>query len=466
MVSILTVMVLVVIFLTLPVCLYFTRKQRANRVSLADFRQKFFQNHYYLHVLAYLVIAFWKGWIDSLNEPMKRITGHWTDLVFAIEGNASLWFQELFMNQFLTDVLNFHYLFIYLFLIYVTTVYFAYANDRDMADKVTLNYLLIYCIAVPYYLFFNVEVTSSWIPGMEALLYHDPVYLDFYVTHDPLDNAVPSLHIAIPFGILLLGWLDGKERGISLRESRHYGYMLFIFANTLIFMFAIIYLGIHWWIDIPLGLAVGAIGALFIHQIQPRLRGKYGGITWPKEPLRLIAVPILIAGLLSAAMLATVQASTVDTTMRIAEGDMVYEIIQPFSEGESASTLITNFDNSASVQFVVIELEQAPGIMADGKPDWGLIHNNPIVLVNPGQSVLYPHEKADTWQLIMVESLGGSSVEVGMVTDYGDARMLEGWIASMPSLLITGFVLQRLWRQKSSSVSLADTRSLPLEEEE
>jgi hypothetical protein len=242
--------------------------------------------------------------------------------------------------------------------------------------------------------------------------------------------------------------------------------MLFIFANTLIFMFSIIYLGIHWWIDIPLGLAVGAIGALFIHHIQPRLRGKHGGISWPKEPLRLIAVPILIAGLLSAAMLATVQASTVDTTMRVGEGEMVYEIIQPFSEGESASTLITNFDDSAAIQFVVIELEHAPGIMADGKPDWGLNHNNPVSLLNPGQSVLYPHEKADTWQLIMVESLEGESVEVGMITDYGDARMLEGWIASMPSLLITGFVLQRLWRQKSSSLSLADTRPLPLEEEE
>ena len=459
-------MVLIVIFLTLPVCLYFTRNQRDYRVSFTDFKQNFFKNHYYLHVLGYLVIAFWKGWIDSLNEPMKRITGHWTDLIYAIEGNASLWFQDLLKNEILTDVLNFHYLFIYLFLIYVTTVYFAYANDRDMADKVTLNYLLIYCIAVPYYLFFNVEVTSSWIPGMEALLYHEPVYIDFYVTHDPLDNAVPSLHVAIPFGILLLGWLDGKERGISLREYRHYGYMLFVLANTLIFMISIIYLGIHWWIDIPLGLAVGTIGALFIHHIQPRLRGLHGGIAWPKEPLRLLAVPILIAGLLSAAMLATIEASTVDTSMRVGEGEMVYEIIQPFSEDESASTLITNFDESVVIQFVVIELENAPEIMTDRKPDWDSLQNNSIVKLNPGESVLYPHVKTDTWHLIMVESLTGSMVEVGMVTDYGETRMLEGWIASMPSLLITGFVLQRVWQQKASSLSLADTRPIPLEEEE
>ena len=52
------------------------------------------------------------------------------------------------------------------------------------------------------------------------------------------------------------------------------------------------------------------------------------------------------------------------------------------------------------------------------------------------------------------------------MTDYGETRMLEGWIASMPSLLITGFVLQRVWQQKASSLSLADTRPIPLEEEE
>ena len=39
-----------------------------------------------------------------------------------------------------------------------------FRGDRDMTDKVTLNYLLIYAL-VPYYLFFNVLVTSSWIPG-------------------------------------------------------------------------------------------------------------------------------------------------------------------------------------------------------------------------------------------------------------------------------------------------------------
>ena len=69
-----------------------------------------------------------------------------------------------------------------------------------MTDKVTLNYLLIYALAVPYYLFFNVE---SLLLGFQewrhcyTMMVHIPC---FYATHDPLDNAVPSLHVVIHLG--------------------------------------------------------------------------------------------------------------------------------------------------------------------------------------------------------------------------------------------------------------------------
>ena len=108
--------------------------------------------------MGYIVIIKWKSITDALNEPIKLRTGHWTEAVYSLEGNLTQHVQEFFLNDTLTGILNFHYLFIYLFLIYVTTVYFAYTGDRDMTDKVALNYLLIYALAVPYYLFFNVEV--------------------------------------------------------------------------------------------------------------------------------------------------------------------------------------------------------------------------------------------------------------------------------------------------------------------
>ena len=80
---------------------------------------------YYLHVMGYLAIFIWKKVTDGLNEPIKTSTGHYTDWVHGLEGELVLWVQNTFQNVVFTDILNFHYLFIYLFLIYVTTIYLS-----------------------------------------------------------------------------------------------------------------------------------------------------------------------------------------------------------------------------------------------------------------------------------------------------------------------------------------------------
>ena len=50
--------------------------------------------------------------------------------------------------------------------------------------------------------------------------------LHFYATHDPLDNAVPSLHVAIPFGILMLViHCMLNQKAIRSRRWRHYRYL-------------------------------------------------------------------------------------------------------------------------------------------------------------------------------------------------------------------------------------------------
>ena len=188
-----TVMMGLILILTPIICWFFTLHDKEMRTPMGQWASVIHDQRFYLHAMGYIVIIRWKALTDKLNEPIKMETGHWTSLVQSIEGNLTLHIQNFFENEALTSFLNFHYLFIYLFLIYVTTVYYAYTGDRDMTDKVTLNYLLIYAIAVPYYLFFNVEVTSSWIPGMDALLYHEGWYSVFYALHDPLDNSVPSL---------------------------------------------------------------------------------------------------------------------------------------------------------------------------------------------------------------------------------------------------------------------------------
>ena len=476
-----TIMMLMIVILTPIICWLFTRHRPDMRVPWRQWARTFHDKRYYVHALGYLAIIKWKKITDTINEPIKMKTGHWTELVYSIEGDFTKWIQDAFQNDVLTDFLNFHYLFVYLFLIYVTTVYFAFTDDRDMADKVALNYLLIYALAVPYYLFFNVEVTSSWIPNMEALLYHDGWYSSFYALHDPLDNAVPSLHVAIPFGILYLNYLHVKEKGIKMSEWRHWPYHVFIAINTLMFIFTILYLGIHWFIDIPLGIIIGGIGALFIHHLQPRLRNDFGpmfkGVTRKKVWRHVFAEGVAALLLLTVILMSVnIQSETVDSRVsyQLGADDSTFEIIQEFEPGSSVSSNLTNLHDSIRLEVVVLIVEMSEPAMEDGSIDWEIMKTlGDYYTVEPQSTLMLEIDTPNNYHLIIMHNPGNSNgssenevIQVRIINDYHEDIMWKAVLLSLPSLWITGFVIHRLYRLKKYKRSLIDSTPSHLWEQE
>lgn len=480
------VMMTMILFLTPLICIIFSLHDKSSRLKFGTWINTIKEQRYFLHILGYLVIILWKRLTDGFNEPVKQYVGHWTDRVHGIEGNVVLWIQTTFNNDALTGILNFHYLFVYLFLIYVTTVYFAYTNDRDMTDKVTLNYLLIYALAVPYYLFFNVEVTSSWIPGMDALLYHDAWYASFYATHDPLDNAVPSLHVAIPFGILMLNYLHVKEQNLAMRDWRHYRYHLFILFNTILFIFSILYLGIHWIIDIPLGMIVGGIGALFIHHLQPRLRNDYGamfeGVTKKKVRNHVLVEGTILLLLLAAIMGSIGQHELLNDeqpSFRLGPGDTVQDILAEMDPKYSATTTIENFDDALHLEYAIITVDLAESGFSGFGVDWekmqelaeqhciqGVACTGTIL---PNQSSELRLQSPDVYTYIFLHHSGESGIlEVQVDSIYGHSSntMTKAVALSLPSLYITGFVVYRLYRLRNHGRRWFDSQPSHAWEEE
>jgi hypothetical protein len=106
------------------------------RVPWRQWARTFHDKRYYVHALGYLAIIKWKKITDTINEPIKMKTGHWTELVYSIEGDFTKWIQDAFQNDVLTDFLNFHYLFVYLFLIA-----FAFLLISDSCFLVVVSYL-------------------------------------------------------------------------------------------------------------------------------------------------------------------------------------------------------------------------------------------------------------------------------------------------------------------------------------
>ena len=225
------------------------------RITLAGFVDVF--RRYWAHIALVFSIYIWKDLLDGLDRILMANTHlDMTPFIYAIEGDLVLFIQQTFLNDVLTFVLTHYYVAGYMLLVYTASFYFAYFDDRWLADRLLLAMFFVYAFAVPFYLFFNVRVTGDHIPAMETLAYHlTPDIQTWFTRIDPFTNGMPSLHIGVPFAI----WL-GLHRWDH--DERWKKYRIFVGWFTVVTGFAIIYLGIHWFLDIIGGIIVAYIAIL------------------------------------------------------------------------------------------------------------------------------------------------------------------------------------------------------------
>ena len=213
-----------------------------------------FFRRYWAHIAIVFIIYNSKDLLDQLDRILIANTGlDMTPLVYGIEGSLVLEVQQMFKAEWLTVALTHFYVAGFMFICYVSVFYFAFFDDRWIADRMTLSIAWVYILAIPFYLFFNVRVTGDYVPGMETLAYDlTPEISDWFRRIDPFTNGMPSLHIGIPFAVwLCLTRFDEDRRWNKYRSM--------VFVYILITAFAIIYLGIHWFSDIIGGMLIAAL---------------------------------------------------------------------------------------------------------------------------------------------------------------------------------------------------------------
>lgn len=213
-----------------------------------------FFRRYWIHILILFLIYNAKDGLDEVDRILMANTGlDMTPWLYAIEGDLVLHIQQYFEAKWLTVLLTHFYVAGFMFICYVSVFYFAYFDDRWMADRVTLTIAWVYLLAVPFYLFFNVRVTGDYIPEMETLAYSlNPEISDWFRRIDPFTNCMPSLHIAIPYSVwLCLRRFDHDQRWLLYRRI--------VMGYVLLTVFTIIYLGIHWILDIGGGMIVASV---------------------------------------------------------------------------------------------------------------------------------------------------------------------------------------------------------------
>ena len=199
-------------------------------------------------------VYLWKDLLDGMDRVLMASTKlDMTPYVYAIEGDIVLWVQQELRNAALDQMLTHFYVMGFMTATFASFLYPIYFDDRHMADRVSLSMFWVYIIAIPFFLFFNVGVTGDHIPSMQTIAYDlTPEIHNWFTRIDPFSNGMPSLHIGLPFAI----WLTMQRWD---EDGRWANYRNFLIAFMLVTAFSIIYLGIHWIVDIIGGMAVAIL---------------------------------------------------------------------------------------------------------------------------------------------------------------------------------------------------------------
>ena len=232
------------------------------RMTWTGFQDMF--RRYWMHGIVVFSIYVLKDVFDGIDRILMANTRiDMTAYIYAVEGDIVLWIQQTFENELLTSVLTHFYVAGYMMIIFCAFVYTCYFDDRHMADRLSLTLLLTYLLALPFYLFFNVRVTGDFIPEMQTLGYQlTPEIQTWFTRIDPFTNGMPSLHMGIPFAI----WYCYARNDL---DGRWKIWRYCLIGYTLLTSFTILYLGIHWVLDIIGGIAVGMLAVHISERISP-----------------------------------------------------------------------------------------------------------------------------------------------------------------------------------------------------
>lgn len=171
-----------------------------------------------------------------------------TNWVYQFEGVEHVLFLQNHLDQLI--VIHSASLFYILGLTYFvvfTPVFFLSRGEKENFTLFSKILMVNYFFILPGYFLFHVEVTSLYAPEVQRIMYsHDQYYAILYLINR-LSNCFPSGHISISLSITLLALFRTK--------LKRFGYFGIVF--TVMTGFVIIYLGVHWLIDIPAGFLIG-----------------------------------------------------------------------------------------------------------------------------------------------------------------------------------------------------------------
>jgi membrane-associated phospholipid phosphatase len=170
------------------------------------------------------------------------------------EGDTVYWFSQHW-TPIIVHFFVIMYIAIYPFTLWFAPLYFIITNNKNAMKTLAYGLLLIYIIALPFYLFVPVTNVYTYYSTGSALEAVIPSIENFFYTTTTHNNCLPSLHTAMTILVAYCASLTGNKK------LTYFAY--FVMISVII---SVIYLSIHWITDV----ITGAIITLVVIMILKR----------------------------------------------------------------------------------------------------------------------------------------------------------------------------------------------------
>lgn len=232
------------IFLILLGVLFFDEHKKIDLYSLKDSLWDS-RGALLIMILVTLVLKI-ENLLQDLYEPGFRVTSWF----YKVEGVSHIvWLQENLDYYFLIHASSIFYVLGLSFFLSMIPVFFILRGEGDLLKEFSKALAVNYMFIIPSYLLFHLVVTSHYAPEVTPLVYKYPQYNAIIQGTNRQVNCMPSGHISISLTITLFAMYRAKAKRLAV----------FGIIFTAITGFIIIYLGVHWLLDIPAGIAVAVI---------------------------------------------------------------------------------------------------------------------------------------------------------------------------------------------------------------
>ena len=204
---------------------------------------KFFSSNFKFLIIILIVVIIHLLEVNFVDSYITDLLGlDFTESISLIENGVVFWFSQNW-NYFLVVFFVIMYIAVYPFILWFSPLYFLLTDDKKALKTLAYGLFLIYVVALPFYLFFPVTNVFTFYGVESALEWVIPGVNEFFYSTTTFNNCLPSLHVAMTLLI---------AKSVFITKNKKYTYFVYFCAISVII--SVIYLAIHWIIDVMFGI--------------------------------------------------------------------------------------------------------------------------------------------------------------------------------------------------------------------